>query len=185
MKDKKKIVLTMVLIVSLISPSYEAAIYDNSSYNSIVGMQVNTNLPPELQQAQKKVIEQLADHYDKVKNYENVDDITGKVRKRDVGTWVYDPKVDKWYFETEKNGRKVGWINPYGNEWYFLDFFTEEMKTGYHIIDGDVYYFEESKIGPVPQGQLYRSRATIDGYGADETGRLVNYTRHKSFLQNY
>lgn len=45
------------------------------------------------------------------------------------------------------------------------------MVTGWYLIDGVYYYFNEEPDGT--RGKMYRNTRTPDGYLVDENGKLV------------
>ena len=113
--------------------------------------------------------------------------------------WYYDPYTKKYYYlHSESDGilgkRKTGWhFDKQDNMWYYLDPNTGHMVTGWNLIDGKWYYFNEgssksnwsideasgiwvatSSEDARPYGSMYVNEDTPDGYRVDENGALVN-----------
>ena len=113
--------------------------------------------------------------------------------------WIYS-KTGKWYYMqpdgTSKGAMKKEWIlDPDDKHWYYLDPKTGELATGWRIIGGFNYYFNEHSGGEygssgwrydenskkwkyeyrdaLPKGALLQNCVTPDGSTVDADGKKV------------
>ena len=97
--------------------------------------------------------------------------VTGWILYTPVGT-----TTPKWYYLNPSGDMATGWHHDAGNQvWYYLDPASGEMATGWRLIDGVWYYFNEvdDYANTKKQyGAMYASETTPDGYTVDADGRL-------------
>ena len=69
----------------------------------------------------------------------------------------------------------TGWYTDENGDTYYLNPVSDNtlgrMVTGWYLIDGVYYYFNEEPDGT--RGKMYRNTRTPDGYLVDENGKLV------------
>ena len=64
--------------------------------------------------------------------------------------------------------------------WFFFDLKEFYMLTGYQVVNGEIYYFNEDKNGTIPYGALVTSAMTPLGFMANEKGEVPDY---KAFVK--
>ena len=85
------------------------------------------------------------------------------------GQWAYLPWQEKaeWYYFNEAGYMVDGWFQDKDGSWYYLhpvsDGTRGHMYTGWHLIAGKYYYFNDS-------GRLLMNCVTPDGYRVDAQG---------------
>lgn len=201
---KNKIKVLVFTFITILDSLFYAMVNVNASpYENEKNLQPNPNLPVELQTAQKKLFEQLEHHREQVEAMSNMTALiemqnSGKnVNSMNktidnsfpvAGVQNSIPSVSNQSsvisatngIDTTKtiptpNMSAGGWRSDGKGNWYFYDFYTTQMVTGYFIIDGKIYYFEENQNGKRPYGQLYMNEKTKDGFTADADGVVVDY----------
>ena len=80
------------------------------------------------------------------------------------------------WFRFDENGYMMtGWYTDENGDTYYLNPVSDNtlgrMVTGWYLIDGVYYYFNEEPDGT--RGKMYRNTRTPDGYLVDENGKLV------------
>ena len=80
------------------------------------------------------------------------------------------------WFRFDENGYMMtGWYTDGNGDTYYLNPVSDNtlgrMVTGWYLIDGVYYYFNEEPDGT--RGKMYRNTRTPDGYLVDEDGKLV------------
>lgn len=107
------------------------------------------------------------------------------------GEWVFDTKVNKWWYKhSDGSYTKDGWekINnkwylfdsegymlydwkKEGNNWYFLGGVNEgDMKIGWYLTDGKWYYFDENGVMQTGWVKVSNKWYYLDHTGAMQTG---------------
>lgn len=117
--------------------------------------------------AEQRYLQEVAKSYTVSGTWETADG-KWKLKKSDgtylANAWAY---LDgKWYYMGEDAYMKAG-LTTIGDQVFYLDPVTGEMKTGWQLLDGKWYYFSTDKQGS--QGAMYKDTTTPDGYkvGAD------------------
>lgn len=92
--------------------------------------------------------------------------------------WYHDERTDKWYLLNDSNGADggqmiTGWHKDAAGVWYYLDPVVGEMYLGWHQVGEHWYYFAPNATEGHPQGSLYVSTTTPDGYRVNHDGEWV------------
>ena len=181
-------VMVFCLVFVLVGRLVYAAVIDQKQYTDpllpeniklspFASMDINKNAPIEVQEEQKKVKQGLFNHYVELVTLIKEQDESNKKVEKIVknGGWKYDVNTNKWYYILPNGEFKKGWLNDGIDKWYFFDFFNFEMHTGYRIVDGKAYYFEEKDNGKRPKGEMYMNEVTPLGYYASATGEVIDF----------
>lgn len=82
---------------------------------------------------------------------------------------------DWYYLDTATGDMKTGWFKAADGNWYYFNTLSDgakgKMLTGWQWIDGYCYYF--SAVKDATEGRLYTSTKTPDGYLVDADGRWI------------
>ena len=96
------------------------------------------------------------------------------------GTWAYlyySTNNYKWYHFNVQGYMETGWFMDVDGHRYYLhpvsDGTQGYMYTGWHQIDGNWYYFTETKTDSNPIGSLLVNTTTPDGYSVNAAGIWV------------
>lgn len=93
--------------------------------------------------------------------------------------WFFDSNAFKWYYLNEEHdgffgAMKTGWfLDKKTDRWYYLDERTGEMRTGWIQLAGKWYYLAKKNEAQRPEGSLYTSTTTPDGYRVDVKGEYI------------
>lgn len=85
---------------------------------------------------------------------------------------------ESWYYFDHQGIMATGWqfVNEF---WYFLNPVSEavmgKMLTGWQWIDGKCYYLNPVKTEGYPQGAMYASGQTPDGFLVDSSGAWTDF----------
>lgn len=199
---KTKVRLSIFTLITVLESLFCAVINVNAlPYENERNLQPNPNLPVELQSAQKKLFEQLENHKEQLEAINNMS-IPMEMQNFGQNVASMNKTIDNNFpvvgvqnnissvtnqsnmipatngIDTTKgiptpNMSAGGWKSDGMGNWYFYDYYTTQMVTGYFKIDEKIYYFEENQNGKRPYGQLYMNEKTIDGFIADANG-VVN-----------
>ena len=106
--------------------------------------------------------------------------------------WILDEAAGSWYYVDINSGMQTGWHSDANDgATYFLDPISGKMQTGWKLIEGKWYYFNEFVSEPTwkrdeligewvytgatsrPFGAMYKGEMTPDGYRVDENGARI------------
>lgn len=106
--------------------------------------------------------------------------------------WILDGNTWTYYAGKSRTALKKGWHkDPQDGFWYYLDSGSGRMRTGWSLIDGKWYFFNEhtpmwtweqhsdgewyfKKIpGSRPLGSMYKNEKTPDGSAVDDKGSWI------------
>lgn len=84
---------------------------------------------------------------------------------------------EAWYYFDDTGYMATGWQMIEGR-WYFLNTSSDESKgkmlTGWQWIDGRCYYLADEPGANHPEGAMYLSERTPDGYFVDASGAWID-----------
>ena len=84
--------------------------------------------------------------------------------------WYFENQDGCWYYLKPDGSMATGWLEI-GGKWYYFNL-SATGTTGWGYHDG-VWSCETSLGEGMPQGALYQSRLTPDGYRVDEQGSWI------------
>ena len=76
-----------------------------------------------------------------------------------------------WYYLNTSGAMSTGWVEVSG-KWYYFNA-NGAMSTAWIEVNGKWYYLEPTGREGKPQGSLYISENTPDGYPVNELGEWV------------